>query len=181
MDIVQFKDALSKELLELNFTTACFIGHRSQKLPWGFDEDDERCKVMKVNLEREIEKAIERGYKTFISGMGVGFDMICVETVIKLKKKYRDIKIVGALPCKNQDKYWPVKQQRRYGFLKTKLDKIRCLYDKYNGAQCMIERNRYMVNSSSLMIALYDGLSGGVKSTIEYAKRQGLEVVIIKP
>ena len=45
----------------------------------------------------------------------------------------------------------------------------------------MIERNRYMVNNSSLMIALFSGQSGGTKSTIDYAKQQGIEIIIIKP
>lgn len=45
----------------------------------------------------------------------------------------------------------------------------------------MQERNQYMINNSSLVIALYNGLNGGTKSTIAYAKRQGKEVVIIKP
>ncbi len=45
----------------------------------------------------------------------------------------------------------------------------------------MLERNRYMVNRSSLLIALFDGLPGGTKKTIEYANQQGLEIRIIKP
>ena len=45
----------------------------------------------------------------------------------------------------------------------------------------MLERNRFMVNNSSLMIALFDGLPGGTESTIEYAQSQGLEIIIIKP
>lgn len=36
--------------------TVCFTGHRSQKLPWRFNEEDERCKDMKVTLRLEIEK-----------------------------------------------------------------------------------------------------------------------------
>ena len=28
---------------DMNATTACVSGHRSQKLPWKFNENDERC------------------------------------------------------------------------------------------------------------------------------------------
>ncbi len=61
------------------------------------------------------------------------------------------------------------------------MDGIRCIYDEYIGAECMLERNRYMVNNSSLVIALFNGLSGGTKSSIDYAKKQGVEIIIIKP
>lgn len=161
--------------------TACFTGHRSQKLPWKFNEEDKRCKAMKVTLRTEIEKAINRGYKNFLCGMALGFDMICAETVIDLKKQYSDIKIIGALPCKTQDIKWSFKDRERYRNLLNRLDNIRCVFDDYIGAECMLERNRYMVNNSSLMIALFNGLQGGTKSTIYYASKQGLEVIIIKP
>ncbi len=134
---------------------------------------------MKANLSLEIEKAIKRGYNTFLCGMAIGFDMICAETVIELKKKCSDIKIIGVLPCKNQDNKWSVKDKERYRSLLNKLDGIRCIYDEYIGAECMRERNRYMVNNSSLMIALFSGLAGGTKSTIDYARKQGLEIIII--
>ena len=162
-------------------TTACFTGHRSQKLPWGFNEDDERCKAMKNTLRFEIEKAIQRGYKTFLCGMALGFDMICAETILDFKKKYGDIKIIGALPCKTQAIQWSGKDRKRYKNLLKRLDGIRCIYDEYVGAECMLERNRYMVNSSSLIIALFNGLEGGTKSTIDYARKRGLEIVMIKP
>lgn len=32
---------------------ACSTEHRSQKLPWGFNEDDKRCKTMKITLGTE--------------------------------------------------------------------------------------------------------------------------------
>lgn len=161
--------------------TACFTGHRSQKLPWRFNEEDLRCKVMKENLRIEIEKAIKRGYKTFLCGMAIGFDMICAETVIGLKEKYSDIKIIGALPCKTQDIKWSSKDRERYRNLLSQLDDIRCIYDEYIGVECMLERNRFMVNNSSLVIALYNGLSGGTKSTISYARERGLEIIVIEP
>lgn len=159
----------------------CFTGHRSQKLPWRFNEEHEKCLVMKATLRKEIERAIQNGYKTFFCGMALGFDMICAETVLDLKTKYPDIVIIGAIPCKTQDIRWSDKEQKRYGKLLLKLDGIRCINDDYTGAECMLERNRFMADNSNLMIAVFNGLSGGTKSTIDYARKQGLEIIIIKP
>lgn len=175
------KREIGEIINNLNSTTACFTGHRSQKLPWGFNENDARCLTMKAALRLEIIKAIDRGYKTFISGMAIGFDMICADMVLDLKKKYPDIKLIGALPCRTQDCKWSEKDRRRYRELLKRLDGVRCIYDEYIGAECMFERNRYMVNNSSLLIALFNGRGGGTKSTIDYAKAQGLEIVIVKP
>ncbi|MDE6372482.1 MAG: DUF1273 domain-containing protein [Clostridia bacterium] len=161
--------------------SVCFTGHRRQKLAWGFNESDERCLRMKDNLRVEIEKAINSGYETFYSGMALGFDLICVETILDLKKKYSDIKVVGVLPCKTQDCKWQSKDRERYRKSLWQLDGIRCIYDNYTGAECMLERNRFMVDNSSLMIVLYSGVAGGTKSTIEYARNKGLKITIIAP
>lgn len=159
----------------------CFTGHRSQKLPWRFNEEDERCKAMKATLRQEIIKAVEKGYRTFLCGMALGFDTICAETVLSLKKEYPDIRLIGALPCITQDSKWAENDRSRYRKLLAQLDGIRCIYDEYIGAECMLERNRYMVDNSSLMIALFNGMAGGTKKTIDYAREKGLDIVIIKP
>ena len=175
-----------RNLIEMNIlfdklNSVCFTGHRSQKLPWRFNEQDDKCLQMKEVLYNEIESSIAEGYHTFYSGMALGFDMICVETLIELKKKYKNLKIIGALPCKNQDCKWPEKEQKRYRKLLQQLDYVWCKYDEYIGAECMLERNRYMVDNSSKMIALFNGQSGGTKSTIDYAQTLGLSIVVIKP
>ena len=54
------------------------------------------------------------GYVYFISGMALGFDMICAEIVLELKMKYPYIKLICAIPCKNQDKLWNDDCKKRY-------------------------------------------------------------------
>lgn len=175
------KKEIGDIITHLNSTTLCFTGHRTQKLPWRFNEADPRCVAMKETLYNELLTSINEGYNTFLSGMALGFDILCVEVLLKLKKTYKDIKIIGIIPCKTQDKLWKDEQKKKYKDLLNKIDGVRCIYDDYIGSECMLERNRYMVNHSSKMIALFNGLPGGTKSTIDYAKKQGLNVTIIKP
>ncbi len=46
---------------------------------------------------------------------------------------------------------------------------------------CLQKRNRRMVELATHMIAVYDGLPGGTQSTIEYARKKGLDITIIEP
>ena len=179
--LANIRKILIDKNMALSKVTCCFTGHRPQSLPWKFDEQDERCLKMKEKLKMEIINAIKTGYTTFISGMALGFDMICAEMVLELKRTYSDIKLVGAIPCKTQDRFWKAKDKQRYKSLLAQLDKVRCIYDDYIGPECMLERNRFMVNNSSLIIALFNGTNGGTKKTIDYAKKQGVKIVILKP
>lgn len=143
-NILKMKEVLKEINKEMSAYTACFTGHRPQKLSWGFNENDERFIDMKNRTKVEIENAIKKGYHTFLCGMALGFDMICAEIVLELKKTYPHIKLIGAIPCKNQSSQWPKSQQDRYSNLIKQIDGIRCIYDEYVDG-CMQERNQYMI------------------------------------
>lgn len=179
--IIKDVESLCEQINEdISSNVVCFTGHRSQKLPWGFNEEDIRYKLARIETKKEIIKCIKSGKNHFISGMALGFDMMCAEIVLSLKKTYPNIILECAVPCVGQEKRWPLSQQNRYKRILHQADKIRCIFDYYT-QNCMEERNRYMVNSSSLVIALFNGREGGTKNTIDYAKRQGKEIIIITP
>lgn len=161
--------------------TVCFTGHRPQKLPWKFNENDVGCMAMKEIAKLEITNAILSGKEHFISGMALGFDMIAAEIVLELKEEYPHISLECAIPCKDQDKMWPAQQKERYKYILSRADKITYVSDKPYFDGCMQNRNKYMIDNSSTLIALFNGLPGGTKQTIDYAKEKGLEVVVIKP
>ena len=43
------------------------------------------------------------------------------------------------------------------------------------------ERNRFMVDNSAYMIAVFNGDKGGTANTLHYAESKGLNIVIINP
>ena len=66
--------------------TCCFSGHRPDKLPWGFDEQDPRCTAIKRSLSRELERLYHRGFRHFISGMAMGCDLYFAEAALELRE-----------------------------------------------------------------------------------------------
>ena len=56
IEVVKVVDMCDKVFKDLKSQTCCFTGHRSQKLPWGENETDERCEEMKKTLRGEIIK-----------------------------------------------------------------------------------------------------------------------------
>ena len=180
MKVISIDELKNKlEALEngLKSKTACFTGHRPQKLPWGFNEADIRFIKMKKKTKKEILKAIKNGYKYFICGMALGFDMMCAEIIIEFQKKY-NIELICAIPCENQSKFWNIQQKERYEKIKKQANHIRCIYKTYHKG-CMQERNKFMIENSSLVIALFNGQSGGTERTLEFAKLKSLKIVIV--
>ena len=46
---------------------------------------------------------------------------------------------------------------------------------------CMFNRNRYLVNNADMLLAAFDGQSGGTEITIRYARQKGIQVCFIRP
>ena len=160
--------------------SVCFSGYRPEKLPWGGDESDPRCAVLKKRLYDAAESACAEGYRHFICGMARGVDLYACEAVLQLREKYRDVTVEAAFPCPSQPEGWPEEEQRRWHDLVDRCDYETVVQDHYD-AGCMQRRNRYMVDHAAMLIAVHDGQSGGTRRTIEYALRRRLDVVILPP
>ena len=160
--------------------TCCFTGHRPVKLPWRYDEGDPRCLALKEKLWAAVVTAYQSGYRHFICGMAQGCDLYFAEAVLSLRGQHQDITLEVAIPCPGQEHTWPPDQQARYHKILAACDYETMVQDHY-GPGCMQRRNRYMVDHSSLVIAVYDGSSGGTRQTLEYAIRQHVDFVDIQP
>lgn len=158
--------------------TCCFTGHRPNRLPWGEWEDDPRCLELKYDLAINLEQIYDRGYRHFICGMAVGCDFYFAEAVLELRRIHPDVSLEAAIPCSSQAGSWSDRQRQRYEELLSACDSRHLVQDKYSPG-CMQRRNKYMVDSSSLLLACFAGLPGGTMNTILYAQRSGVETVII--
>ena len=167
--------------LSVLYRICCFTGHRPQSLPWGYNESGLAFILFKNKLKKAIKSAIADGFNHFISGMALGVDMLAAELVLELKKKHPNIILECAIPCKNQSCKWQSDSVDRYNAILEQADKVTMVSDTnyFNG--CMQKRNKYMIDKSERVIAVFNGTPGGTAQTIESAKKAGREVVIIKP
>ena len=155
-----------------------FTGHRPSKLPWGNKEDDPRCLKLKEEIQSRLEGIYESGYRHFICGMAIGCDMYFAEAVLEMKKIHSDVSLEAAIPCGSQPEKWAKELRQRYNRIIDSADKVKVLQVNYSSG-CMMRRNRYMVDNSSLLLACFNGETGGTMNTILYAQRQGLKTIII--
>ncbi len=161
-------------------TTACFTGYRPQKLPWGENEGDSRCGALRFRLVENIVAAYARGYRTFLSGMALGVDTYAAEAVLALSKVLPGMELVLAIPFPAYALTLPRMHRARYETIV--LGSARCaVCSEKSGSAAMQQRNRFMVENSSLVIAVYDGKAGGTRNTVALAKDMGRDVWLVSP
>ena len=153
-----------------------FTGHRSAKLPWGYNEEDPRCQDLKQRIFDAVEAVYSAGFKEFICGMAEGCDLYFCEAVMTLREEHPEITVEAAIPFSGQADKWPPAQRRRYDRLVSECD-VRTLLQTEYTPDCMMKRNRYMVDHADLIIACYDGQSGGTLNTLRYALEKDVRIL----
>ena len=157
----------------------CFTGHRPDKLPWGTDEKDPRCLRVKAEIADALEQAYAEGCRHFISGMARGSDLYFARAVLALREEHPDVTLEGARPCESQADSWPAEERAEYEAILNACNYETLVQHTYDRG-CMMRRNRYMVDRSARIIAVYDGVpKGGTAQTLAYALRKGLDTDIL--
>lgn len=150
--------------------TACFTGHRQL--------DKSLLPALCVRLDRVLARLHAMGYRRFICGGALGFDMLAAERVIALKEREPGVQLVLAIPCAAQSHPWPVADGQRYERIIYAADETHVLSRVYYKG-CMAVRNRYMVDRSSYVICYLTDTKGGTASTAAYAFRENLPLLNI--
>ena len=159
--------------------TCAFTGHRPQHLPFGMNENDERCADLKETLKEQIINLIETEDVThFITGMALGVDLYAAEIVLDLKARYPNITLESAIPCETQAIKWSMAQRERYYDIAARCDKETMLQSHYS-PDCMDKRNRYMVDHADFIIAVWDGRPSGTGKTVTYARGRNVKSIIV--
>ena len=143
------------------------------------NEDDPRCLALKREISARLDAVYELGYRRFLCGMAIGCDMYFAEAVLALREKYGDVTLEAAIPFGDQPGRWSQKLRLRYNKLIDSADQVTVLQYGYT-PDCMMRRNRYMVDHASLLLACYDGRPGGTMNTILYAERNEVKVLVIE-
>ena len=149
----------------------CFTGHRPEKL------DMAEGKV-KSALLREIMKAIDDGFNVFISGMARGVDMWAAEIVLELKEEHPDLKLIAAIPFEGFELKWSKENQKQYQEILAQADLVKYICPKFSYSTYQI-RNEWMVDHSARVVAVWNGEKSGTKNTVDYANKNGVELVNI--
>lgn len=141
-----------------------FTGHRS------YDGADDGA------LDACLATLYGRGARTFLSGMAVGFDLAAAEAVLRLRARRADVRLVAVVPFEGQEACFSAADRARYGRLLAAADERVTVCPHY-APGCYMRRNDYLVERAGVVVAWYDGSSGGTHYTVRRAQRRGREVV----
>ena len=147
----------------------CVTGHR--------DLPQNQINYVKAALMREIEKAVADGFTCFMSGFVEGVDQYFVEMVMGKQKDDPSLELIAVIPYQKRLDSLRAKG-RTYEMLEACHDVV-VIREEYQPS-VYSHRNRYMVEHSNRVIAVYDGREKGrTVRTIRFAHQMKKELVEI--
>lgn len=157
----------------------CFTGHRPNKLK-GYNPIDNKELLWKIHSVC-VDLIENRNVTTFINGLALGIDIWSAKIVLKLKEKYPHIKLISAIPCRNQSCKWREEDRNLWQEVYDKSDEVVLVTNDDYKPYLMQVRNEWMVNKSDIVVAVWDGTKGGTGNCVNFAKKVEKEIIIIKP
>lgn len=146
----------------------CFSGHRD--IPAGEREGLERL------LDKYIEELSQCGVKRFLCGGAMGFDTMAARAVLRAREKNDGIALLLAIPYRGVEKHRSEAERLKFEDILAQADSVHYIADTYD-RDCMLRRNRYMVERSGVCIAYMTHNSGGTAYTVAQALKKGIEVI----
>lgn len=161
--------------------SCAFTGHRPKSFPWKYDETARGCVLLKETLTTQIAVLADSGITDYFSGMAEGVDLWTAQIVLDLRMKRPALKLHCILPCEGQESKWGALAQEHYNSILKQADNVVYVGHNYN-RDCMLKRNRYLVDHAATLLAVYNGTwRSGTGATVRYAQRLNREIIIIDP
>lgn len=148
-----------------------FTGHRPNKLG-GYAKNP----ISEWVKGQIVKKLLELKPSKVISGMALGVDTWAAEAAIQL-----GIPFEAAIPFEGQESKWTPESIAYFNYLKSKASEVIIVCEGDYHPRKMQLRNQYMVNNCDLLIAVWDGSSGGTANCVNYAKSKNKKIIYINP
>lgn len=144
----------------------CGTGHRPDKLGGYSKEVHDKLVLVARDAIKELKPS------RVISGMALGWDQALMEAAQRLAYP-----TTAAIPFKGQERAWPRLSQLKYQELLDGAMDIVYVCEEGYAPWKMQKRNEWMVDNSHLVLALWDGSSGGTLNCIRYADKMGKKIL----
>jgi uncharacterized phage-like protein YoqJ len=156
-----------------------FTGHRPDKIG-GYNPNAEK----RIWVREEIMAQLERGLAKYgeklwvITGGALGVDQDAAEIAHEM-----GIPFTVMIPCVEQEAMWPREAKQRYWNMLEVASEVVQVSEKTYGEDkfCMQRRNMQMIDCADIVIAVWDGSTGGTKNAVDYANESGVKTIFIDP
>ena len=148
------------------------IGQNPLRVPWGFDEEDDRCRKLKMELAQQIMVLRQSGVSQFLTACDCGVGLYTGEIINGLRMTDRDLMLICYTPHEEQATKWAPYLRERYFAMLEKCTLISAVCE-VGAPDAQFQAYKKIIDLADVVLAVYDkdtSPTGGAEdSALAYA------------
>ena len=161
------------------------MGQHLLRFPWGFDEEDDRCRKLKIELAQQIMVLRQNGVSQFLVACDCGVGLYAAEIVNGLRATTdHDLMLICYTPHEEQATKWAPYLRERYFDMLTVCTYLSAVCEAgAPGAQ--LQAYKKIIDLADVVLAVYDRDTPPAGSAedraLAYAEGQRKSLLLLHP
>lgn len=131
------------------------IGQNPLRFPWGFDEEDDRCRKLKMELAQQIMVLRQSGVSQFLTACDCGVGLYAGEIINGLRMTDRDLMLICYTPHEEQATKWAPYLRERYFAMLEKCALISAVCE-VGAPDAQFQAYKKIIDLADVVLAVYD-------------------------
>ena len=132
------------------------IGQNPMRFPWGFDEEDDRCRKLKIELAQQIMMLRQNGVSQFLTACDCGVGLYAAELVNGLRATTdHDLMLICYTPHEEQATKWAPYLRERYFTMLEKCTHISAVCE-VGAPDAQLHAYKKIIDLADVVLAVYD-------------------------
>ena len=160
------------------------IGQNPMRFPWGFDEEDDRCRKLKIELAQQIMMLRQNGVSQFLTACDCGVGLYAGEIINGLRTTDHDLMLLCYTPHEEQTTKWAPYLRERYFDMLTACTYLSAVCEAgAPGAQ--LQAYKKIIDLADVVLCVYDtdipATSSAEDRALAYAEGQRKSLLLLHP
>ena len=159
------------------------IGQHPMRFPWGFDEEDDRCRKLKIELAQQIMVLCQSGVSQFLTACDCGVGLYAAEIVNGLRMTDHDLMLICYTPHEEQATKWAPYLRERYFDMLTACTYLSAVCE-VGAPDAQLQAYRQIIDLTDVVLCVSDtdapAASGAEDAALAYALAQK-PVLVLHP
>ena len=152
------------------------IGQHPMRFPWGFDEEDDRCRKLKIELAQQIMALRQSGVSQFLVACDCGVGLYAAEIVNGLRATTdHDLMLICYTPHEEQATKWAPYLRERYFDMLTACTYLSAVCE-VGAPDAQLQAYRQIIDLADVVLCVSDtdapASSGAEDAALAYALAQ---------
>lgn len=138
-------------------TVRCAVmGQHPLRFPWGFDEEDDRCRKLKIELAQQIRVLCQEGVSQFLVACDCGVGLYAAEIINGLRAATdHDLMLICYTPHEEQATKWAPYLRERYFDMLTVCTYLSAVCE-VGTPDAQLQAYKKIIDLADVVLAVYD-------------------------